>query len=241
MESPARGSCNQTQTSAAAETSVTQPCRGVQHPARKNATADSNDADVEPDQYSDVKALLTSDHRYLVRHQIFDVYDKADWCFDRRAILTTNIKHSQVTQTLSIVLTSIRTSKKTSTSALSVNLLTAQIYCLFFVVSVTIITHNLALTGNGDQYSDVFVDDGAAASDVTCSEQQQQQPTASMTSAEDDEERAAAAMWDANAEDLVTICGSSLDIDDDDDELNSANVDDHSSTNDVGRQALDDG
>jgi len=104
------------------------------------------------------------------------------------------------------------------------------------------VTHSLEPTCNGDQYSDVFVDDGAAASDVTCSEQQQQQPTASMTSAEeDDEERAAAATWDANAEDLATICGSSLDIDDDDDELNSANVDDHSSTNDLGRHSLDDG
>jgi len=78
----------------------------------------------------------------------------------------------------------------------------------------------------------VFVAD-CAAPDTTRGQQQQQQqqqrPTASMTSA-DDEEQAPAAdggdLWDANAEDLATICGSSLDNDDEDRDTNLANIND---------------
>ena len=97
-------------------------------------------------------------------------------------------------------------------------------------------THKLDRTD--DQYSDVFLAD-EAASDTTPSQQQQQQPLASMTSAEDDEEQAAAEMWDAD--DLATICGSSVDNDDEDDEINPANVEGQAPMNDVRGHASDDG
>ena len=86
---------------------------------------------------------------------------------------------------------------------------------------------------DADQYSDVFTMDDR---DMTASQHQQQ--TAPLMSAEEEEEEEEGAedMWDAITEDSITICGFSLNNDDD---INARNVDDREQMSDLRAHASD--